>query len=359
MSDSIFLAYLSNYSNFGPATLSKLFSYFESWENLYLADGLSLKAAGLKQDAILNFLTWRKKFDKNTFKDILTKENIFFLTISDKNYPKLLKNIKDAPLLLYYKGDINLASEPSLAVVGSRKPTKYAKQAIDLLIPTLSQAGLIITSGLAIGVDSLAHQACLNAGGKTIAVLGSGLDHDLIYPQRNLELAKKIEQTGLLLSEFPPLTTAFPNNFPRRNRIVSGLSLGVLIIEAAIKSGSLITARLGLEQGREVMAIPGPINSCYSAGPNELIKNGAKPVIEPMDILENLKMDQLKLNNDEIIDSLNETEQAIFKAIKKLPQTPDELRLLLNLDICVITPALTIMELNGLITSLGGVYHLK
>ncbi|MDD4412307.1 MAG: DNA-processing protein DprA [Patescibacteria group bacterium] len=359
MSDSIFLAYLSNYSNFGPATLSKLFSYFESWENLYSADGLSLKAAGLKQDAVLHFLAWRNKFNKNIFEDILTKENISFLTISDKNYPKLLKNIKDAPLLLYYKGDIKLASEPGLAVVGSRKPTKYAKQAIDLIIPTLSQAGLIITSGLAIGVDALAHQACLESAGKTVAVLGSGLDQALIYPQRNLNLAKQIEARGLLLSEFPPLSIAFPANFPRRNRIVSGISLGVLIIEAALKSGSLITARLGLEQGREVMAIPGPINSCYSAGPNELIKNGAKPVIEPLDILENLKMDRLKPDNSEIINSLDDTEQAILEAIKKLPQTPDELRLLLNLDICVITPALTIMELNGLITSLGGIYHLK
>lgn len=209
------------------------------------------------------------------------------LKLDDRDYPWLLNQIYDPPKLLYCLGNQKLLSKKLIAVVGSRKMTPYGKWVSEKLTKELVEKGLVIVSGLARGVDTSAHRQALRAKGLTIAVLGSGFDH--IYPGENKRLAEEIvEKGGLLISEYPPEHRVFPANFPKRNRIISGLSLGVLVIEATLKSGSLITARLAANQGREVFAIPGPINSVQSEGTAMLIQQGAKLVFKLEDILEEI-----------------------------------------------------------------------
>lgn len=207
------------------------------------------------------------------------------ITLQDKNYPHLLKEIYDPPEKLYFLGELKTKEKYPLAVVGTRKVSSYGKQITRSLVKTLAQAGLTIISGLALGVDGLAHQAALDVGGRTIAVLGSGLN--VIYPSAHKRLFQKIvECNGVIISEYSSNARPSKWTFPARNRIVAGMSLGVLVIEAPKKSGALITARFALEQGREVFAVPGSVYNENSAGCHYLIKMGAKPVTKPEDILE-------------------------------------------------------------------------
>jgi DNA processing protein len=207
---------------------------------------------------------------------------------NSKDYPRLLKEIYDPPTPLYVLGNLKPKNELMIAVVGSRKPTEYAKELIPKLIKGLVKHKFTIVSGLALGIDTLVHEETLKHGGKTIAVLGSGLKN--IYPKANIDLARSILQKGgAILSEYSPTTEPRPYHFPKRNRIISGLSLGTVVIEAAKRSGSLITARMALEQNREVFAIPGSILSLNSKGTNQLIQEGAKLVTSVKDIIEEFK----------------------------------------------------------------------
>ena len=211
------------------------------------------------------------------------------ITLKDKNYPQLLKEIYDPPQTLYVNGQLKAVEKYPLAVVGTRKISSYGQQITQSLVKALARAGLTIISGLALGVDGLAHQATLDVGGRTIAVLGSSLD--IIYPPSHEKLAQRIvESDGAIISEYPPKTRPSKWTFPARNRIVAGLSLGVLVIEAPKRSGALITARFALDQGREVFAVPGSIYNKNSAGCHLLIKLGAKPVTKPEDILESFNL---------------------------------------------------------------------
>lgn len=202
--------------------------------------------------------------------------NIPFISILDQQYPQLLRHIADPPLILFYRGKLSWLQKPILAVVGSRKPTPYGKAACAEITKQLVDAGMVIASGVAYGIDAEAHRTSLRLQAGTIGVLGCGIDQ--VYPPLHRPLYREIEDSGLLLSEYLPGTPPLPGYFPERNRIISGLALGVVIIEAAVKSGSLVTAQLALEQGREVFAVPGPIFSELSAGPHNLIKDGAKLV---------------------------------------------------------------------------------
>ena len=207
----------------------------------------------------------------------------------DPRYPARLKEVFDPPILLYALGRAELLQEDTFAVVGTRRPTAYGRQTAEKLSRDLVQAGLTHVSGMARGIDACSHRGALDAGGATIAVLGTGVD--VPYPRDNRKLYDEIAERGLVLSEFPMGQTPFPQNFPIRNRIISGMSMGVLVIEGAQYSGSLITARLALEQGREVLAVPGAITSKQSWGPNLLIKDGAKLVQEASDVIEELPLE--------------------------------------------------------------------
>ncbi|MDE2048601.1 MAG: DNA-processing protein DprA [Betaproteobacteria bacterium] len=213
----------------------------------------------------------------------------FLLTLADADYPKLLLELADPPLLLYARGRRALLALPAVAVVGSRNPTPQGEKTAEQFARTLAQAGVSIVSGLALGIDAAAHRGALAATGATIAVIGTGIDR--IYPARNKELAHAVAERGLLLTEYAFGTPPLKENFPRRNRILSGLARGVLVVEAAVQSGSLITARLAGEQGREVMAIPGSIHNPQSRGCHALIKQGAKLVESAQDVLEELRLD--------------------------------------------------------------------
>ncbi len=214
-------------------------------------------------------------------------DDIHIIKLSDKQYPALLREINDPPSLLYARGNISLLNNHNLlAVVGSRKTGTYGKECINTLLPSICLSGVVIVSGLAYGVDSLAHTVAVDHKQPTIAVLGTGVDDKSIYPKNHLPLAKEIlKYNGLLISEYKPGTSPQKYHFPKRNRIVAGISQATLIIQAAQKSGSLITARLAMEYNREVMAVPGNITDPLSYGTNDLIRDGATPILKPEDIL--------------------------------------------------------------------------
>jgi len=279
---------LSNARNLSPWQCARLREHFGGAKEICRATGEELKALGIKPEAIAEL----HKPDTSLLKsEYLWAEqpNQFILSFEDFFYPPLLKTIPDPPPVLFIRGDITLLSKPQIAIVGSRNPSSGGCKTAAKLATELAEAGLIITSGLALGIDGAAHLGALEAKGSTIAVFGSGLDE--IYPRRHKNLAKDISVQGALISEFSPKTPPLAAHFPRRNRIISGLCLGVCVVEAALRSGSLITARLAADQGREVFAVPGSIYNPLTQGCHTLIQNGAKLTADTSDILIELKVD--------------------------------------------------------------------
>lgn len=355
-----YLVALSHFQHFGPRRLKWLFNYFGSWEKAWSASGHDLSHIGLKNNLVEKFIEFRQKTKIETLLNYIQDHDIKLLDLEDKLYPSLLKEIYAPPPLLYYRGQLNAQSFTlPLAVVGSRKITNYGKHVCQNLVRELVNNNLTIISGLALGIDALAHEIALDNNGQTIAFLGCGVEQ--IYPRENHKLGEKIlAQNGLLISEFPPQTIPFKTNFPRRNRLIAGASLGVLVIEAGEKSGALITARYGLEENREIFAIPGPICNKNSLGTNNLIKLGAKLISESKDITNSLGLEEFKLKQQ------NKT---------LLPSSPDETLILKNLDVAnchinelvkstgldinVINSRLTIMEMKGLVKHLGNMQYIK
>lgn len=276
--------------NIGPITFKKILNHFDSLNIAWESELNEFHKAGLNQSTIEQIRKQRPRIDPDYEMERLEKEKINIITIQDESYPKLLKEIYAPPAILYIRGNFEPNDESSLGVVGTRNFSDYGKHITPIITSELSRSGLTIVSGLAIGIDTIAHKTAIENNGRTIAVLGSGIDTKSIYPTINRYLAERIIEQGAIISEFPINTNPLPQNFPQRNRIISGLSLGVLVIEAQEKSGSMITARNALEQNREVFAVPGNIISNNSSGPNSLIKMGAKLVTKAKDILEELNL---------------------------------------------------------------------
>jgi DNA processing protein len=275
------------------------------------------------------------------------------ISIEDKNYPKLLKKIKDAPKVLYYLGEIK-NKENCFAIVGTRRCSNYGKEIAYQIASDLAEAGLTIVSGFAPGIDTMAHKAAIEKGKRTIAILGTGLDEKSIYPKSNLKLIDKIlEYGGALISEFPPGTPGAKYTFPQRNRIISGLSLGVLVVEARMKSGALITASYAKEQGRKVFAIPGSIFSQTSKGCHLLIKNGAKLVENAKDILEELGIRKLEVREKEIKGETPE-ENLILEVLKEGVLDVEKIIEKTKLPPSRVASTLSILEIEGKIKNLGG-----
>ena len=270
----------------GPQTYQRLLTHFSKPSHALRANQYDLKAAGIHKQALLNDLKQPDWEAVELGLDWLDQDNNHLLTLHDANYPALLRETPDPPPLLFVKGDVTLLSSLQIAIVGSRNPTPSGQETSYAFAHKLAEAGLTITSGLALGVDAAAHHGALS-GGKTIAVTGTGLDR--VYPASHRDLARQIAESGALVSEFPPGTPPLPRNFPRRNRIISGMSVGTLVTEAALRSGSLITARCALEQGREVFAIPGSIHNPLAKGCHSLLRQGAKLTQETNDILEEIQ----------------------------------------------------------------------
>ncbi len=278
----------------------------------------------------------------------IEKENIKLVTIYDEDYPKGLNFIDDKPKVLYVKGrplDNNL----SIAIVGSRKATAYGRWACEKFAKELVEMNVTIVSGLAAGIDTIAHKTALKYGGKTIGVLGNGLD--VIYPKSNRALYNEMQINNSIISEFPLETQPLAFNFPQRNRIISGISKGIIVIEAQEKSGSLITAHHGLDQGKDVFALPGNINSIFSGGTNKLIKDGAKPLLSIEDIIEEIYdlKERQNLIKKENIDYSNysETEIKIIEILKDEPTHSDKISYKIGLDISTVNSILTVLELKG------------
>jgi DNA processing protein len=350
-----YLNALNKINGLGPQRMKKLLSFFGSAERAWKAGAAELEQSGIGPAMTEKIMTERPLINPKDEWGKLTRENIEILTPDDPGYPQLLKEIPSAPFVLYKKGTLDLNSAPLISVVGSRKFTSYGKQAADSLVHNLVQAGLIIVSGLALGIDGIAHRAALADGGKTIAVLGNSLDEKNIYPKVHAELAREITDTGALLSDYPIETPAGEFTFPARNRIIAGLSLGTLIIEAGEKSGSLITAHLALDFNREVFTVPGSIFSSQSVGTNQLLKKGAKLVMGVKDILEELNLEEKNgTKNVPIKIPSNKEEEILLKILSSEPAHIDNLSRISKLGTASISATLSMMEIKGWIKDIGG-----
>ncbi len=273
----------------GPRRAVDLLKKFGSPGAIFQQETRDLEGAGVSYSVARSLESGTAMEDAIEQQRLLAATGAQLVTWFDDHYPERLRQIYDPPFLLYARGDLDLLSQPSIAVVGTRRPTPYGLVATERLSKDLAVAGLTIVSGMARGIDTAAHKTALDVDGKTIAVLGCGAD--VVYPAENRKLAQAIVERGLLLSEFPLRSPGYPQNFPVRNRIVSGLSYGVLIVEGAQYSGSAITARLALDQGREVFAVPGNITAKQSFGPNLLIRSGAHLVQDASDVLSDLPLE--------------------------------------------------------------------
>ena len=334
--------------------IQRLYNHFGNIETAFNANDLSA-IEGLSIKKAEEFLRLRDKVDPDKALAEVEKRGIKFLTYEDEKYPYMLKNIDNPPSVLYYKGDLsscNLAK--TLAVVGSRRATSYAKDALTKVISGLSGTDICIVSGLASGIDTTAHKSAIENNLKTIGVIASGFD--FIYPTSNKELYKQIEEGfGAIVTEYFPTFEPIKFRFPQRNRIVSGLSYGTLVAEASIKSGALITANLTLEQGRELMCIPGLITNPNTEGIYKLLKSGATLVTCAEDILEALgwevKLEQQSLFN---LPDLSEDEKKIYEALEIEEKGVDELQAYTRMSIDNLLMYLTTLELKGLIKQVDG-----
>jgi DNA processing protein len=270
----------------GTRTAGKLLARFHTPQAIFRSSRTELEAAGVSGAVAQSIVSGCTFEDAAAQQEKMRQASALLVTINDPRYPALLREIFDPPILLFARGRLELLQSICLGVVGTRRPTPYGLAASERLSADLAHAGLAIVSGMARGIDSAAHKGTLAAGGETMAVLGCGVD--IVYPSENRKLATEIAAKGLLVSEFPMGATAFPQNFPIRNRIISGMSVGVLVVEGAQYSGSAITAKLAMDQGREVFAVPGNITSKLSWGPNLLIKQGAKLVQDWNDVIAEL-----------------------------------------------------------------------
>ena len=348
----------SYFGKFGPVRFRKILNYFPTMEEAHRASGADLLQAGIEEKYVTEFVSARPELNPDKLMAEVTAAGINLVTINDKEYPERLRQIYDAPALLYVRGKLENDEWP-LAVVGTRKITSYGRIVVPRIVSELARQGIAIISGLAFGVDALAHSVTLENHGRTVAVLGSGIDDRSIYPVPNFELARRIiESGGAVISELPPKTPPLKQNFPHRNRILSGLSLGVLVVEADIASGSLITAKLALDQNRDVFAVPGSILSPVSAGPNNLIKMGAKLITSAADILEALNLSEAMqfVESKKILpDTPNEAK--VLAHLNYEPIHVDKLTVLSGLDAPTGGSTLTFMEMKGKVLNLGGMNY--
>jgi len=340
----------------GRAKFIKLERYFGNMKNAWHAGSRELSDAGLDDRSITSILTQRSRISLDDELAKLEKYHVRALTWSDPEYPSSLKEIYDAPPVLYVKGTITSEDHWAVSIVGSRNATIYGKQVAERIAQDLAHSNITIVSGLARGIDTVAHKAALEAGGRTIAVMGCGLD--MIYPAENLKLAQDIVKNGALISDYPIGTKPAAHNFPRRNRIMSALSLGVMVVEAANSSGALITADLALEQNKEVFAVPGSILSPLSRGTNRLIQDGAKLVMDSTDILEELNLNIIPSEPGQKRDIIvNELESALLRQLSYDSAHIDDICRNSGLDIAAVSSNLAMMELKGIIKQVAGMNY--
>jgi DNA processing protein len=340
----------------GAVRFQALLDYFGDPQIAWGAPSKALREAGLSEKVIENLVQLRSSLDLNKVMHDLETKGISILLSSDVEYPKRLKEIDQPPPVLYKCGELLPEDEWAVAVVGTRRVTAYGRQVAEDVAGSLASQGITVISGLARGVDSISHQAALNAGGRTISVLGSGLDR--IYPPENRQLAEKIIANGALLSDYPPGTPPEASNFPPRNRLISGLSLAVVIIEAGNTSGALITASFAADQGRDVFAVPGNITAPGSKGTNRLILDGAQPLLNPEQLLESLELTMVAEHRTARVALPGDpTEAQLFETLSREPLHIDEIQTRTEIPIEKVTATLALMELKGMVRQVGGMNY--
>jgi DNA processing protein len=342
----------------GPLRLARLIERCGSVAAAWHADETMMIASGLDARSMAGLREVRQRIDLDGELERLRAAGVTPIAIADPRYPPLLRMIPAPPPLLYLSGTLTPADQRAVAIVGTRHPSHYGREVARRLAHDLAAAGITIVSGLAIGIDTIVHTAALEVGGRTIAVLASGVDR--IYPERNLALAKRITTSGALLSDYPLGTPPAPLNFPPRNRIIAGLSLGTVVVEAGESSGALITVQFALDQGREVMAVPGSIFSPLSAGPHRLIRDGAAIITSADDVLAVLNLDQQTPLHDAPLDiALTPEEEAIYGAVSAEPQHIDVIGRAAGQSAAATAAALALLELKGLVRQVAPLYYAR
>jgi len=359
MSDLRYWVALNLLTDIGPVIARRLISAFGEPEvifNMDIHELMKVEDVGeTRARHIINFKDW-ERVEREI--EMIRENGIKVITIKDRGYPDGLKRLNDAPPVLYIKGEIRESDRCAVAIVGSRTPTYYGYQVAERMSRELALKGMTIVSGMARGIDTSSHRGAIMAGGRTIAVLGSGLD--VPYPKENKTLMEKIISNGAVVSEFPLGTQPEKGNFPRRNRIISALSLGVIVVEATIDSGALITVGYALEQGKDVFAVPGNITSKKSKGTNDLIKKGARLVENADEVIDELK-EQLKgvlrdggRDMEKRAYPMTEDEERVFRAIEEEPKHVDDIVRETNLSASKVLSLLSNLEIKGAVREIGG-----
>ena len=341
----------------GAVRFQTLLDYFGDPQIAWRAPTQGLRDAGLSEKIVENLVQLRSSKDLEKIWNELAAKGISVLILPDETYPRRLRELEQPPPVLYVHGELIPDDEWAVAVVGTRRVTAYGRQVAEDIAGTLARNGITVISGLARGVDSIAHQAALSAGGRTVAVLGSGLDR--IYPPENRRLSEQIATSGALISDYPPGTPPEASNFPPRNRLISGLSLAVVIVEAGQTSGALITAAFAADQGREVFAVPGNITTPGSKGTNRLIQDGAQPLLNPEEILEALELTMVAEHRTaRVALPADAVEASLFETLGREPLHIDEIRTRTDFPIEKVTATLALMELKGMVRQVGGMNYI-
>lgn len=354
----------ARFPKFGAIRLRKLYTYFPTMAAAWSATSAQLMLAGIEPAVAELFCAARAEIDPDYELEQILRHEIHVVTIQDPHYPALLKELYDAPAILFIRGSIEVLSHKQLlAVVGARRASPYGAHVTPRIVGPLATHGIGIVSGLALGIDTLAHRAALDSHGRTIAVLGCGVDAASLYPRENRDVAERIIASGgALVSEFPIGTPPLKHHFPMRNRVISGMSTGVLVVEAGAQSGALITAYSALDQNRDVFVIPGNITNPNADGSNALLKNGAVLVTGADDILEHMRLVPVRSavqRANTIAPSLSSLEAQIVSELSLEPIHIDELISKINLTTPDLLPTITMLELRGIIRDIGGKRYVR
>ena len=351
----------------GPAGLKQLIDYFGGPGQILDAEyGDIVTVPGVRKAAATKICSGQALEKAKKELERTEKANISIVTLNDPAYPAILRNIHDPPFLLYVKGDPKALDCAGIGVVGARAATEYGKHVSKNLAARLARKGLTVISGLALGIDTAAHKGALAAGGKTVGILGCGID--VVYPRQNIRLFREVSESGAIATEYPMGTRPEGYHFPARNRIISGLSLGVAVVEAARKSGSLITAQLALDQGRDVFAVPGRVDSSKSEGAHRLLQDGAKLVLSVDDIIEELnpgllgkyfKPAENGSDNKKNFQGLDAEANRIYSFLDVYPKSIDEIIRGTGLTAQKVSELLLTMELKGMVAALPGKQYRK
>jgi DNA processing protein len=349
---------LTRVTQIGPRRFALLLEALGSARRIWDATQSELLSTGLDRRSTASLIAARHRLDPSSEVALLERAGVRAVRMIDEDYPERLRAIYDPPPVLYFQGELDSRDHPSIAIVGTRGATAYGRAVAEKLSRGLAEAAITVVSGLALGIDAAAHRGALAAGGRTIAVLGSGLNR--IYPSQHAQLAKQIAESGAVASEFPLDTKPDAMNFPRRNRVISGMTSGTLVVEAGAKSGALLTAGYAGDQGRDVYAVPGSIFSPMSQGTHRLIRDGAVPVTCVDDILTELQPSRAprQLSAKDILPP-DETERAILDVLSTEGMHIDEIAQSVSLPMSTVSAALAMMELKGMVQQTGGMNYVR